>query len=78
MASSTVVHEEMTEHLLKKGIKDGMNIHKFIDMTTSQTQEKSKQLISSSLIHAADISTSVRKFDVSKMWADKLFEEFFN
>jgi hypothetical protein len=42
------------------------------------TIENSKQLISSSLIHAADISTSIRPFDISETWADKLFEEFFS
>jgi len=29
------------------------------------------------LIHAADISTSIRSFEISQTWADKLFEEFF-
>jgi len=29
------------------------------------------------LIHAADISTSIRPFEISQTWADKLFEEFF-
>lgn len=28
-------------------------------------------------MHAADISTSIRKFEVSEIWADRLFEEFF-
>jgi hypothetical protein len=32
----------------------------------------------SSVLHAADISTSLRDFDVSQVWADCLFEEFFN
>ena len=77
MAASKKLHIDMLEHLEKNGIKEGLNAHKFIDKSTSQSQEKSKQLLSSSLLHAADISTSVRKFDTSKTWADNLFDEFF-
>ena len=35
-------------------------------------------LVSSVLLHACDISTSLRDFDLSIQWADLLFEEFFN
>ena len=78
MAASSTLHSDMKNHLEVNGIKDGMNIHRFIDRTTSTSQEKSKQLLSSVLLHGADISTSLRKFDVSKTWTDMLFEEFFN
>ena len=42
------------------------------------TIEKSKQLVSSVLLHACDISTSLRDFPTSTNWADLLFEEFYN
>ena len=42
-----------------------------------ETEEASKQLISSSILHAADISTSIRSFEVSEIWADRPFSEFF-
>jgi len=29
-------------------------------------------------LHACDISTSLRDFEVSTVWADLLFDEFFN
>jgi hypothetical protein len=34
-------------------------------------------LVSNGLVHACDISTSLREFDLSTIWADLLFEEFF-
>ena len=40
--------------------------------------EKSKQLVSSVILHSCDISTSLRDFETSITWADLLFEEFFN
>ena len=49
-----------------------------IDTTSEETIEKSKQLVSSVMLHACDISTSLREFDLSTKWANLLFEEFFN
>lgn len=34
--------------------------------------------MSSVILHACDISTSLRDFETSIQWADLLFEEFFN
>lgn len=34
--------------------------------------------MSSVVLHACDISTSLRDFDISTQWADLLFDEFFN
>ena len=47
-------------------------------MTNDMTIEQSKQLVSSVVLHACDISTSLRDFELSIQWADLLFEEFFN
>ena len=30
------------------------------------------------LIHAADISGSLRNFDISKVWGERIMEEFWN
>lgn len=35
-------------------------------------------MVSNAILHACDISTSLRDFDVSAQWADLLFEEFFH
>ena len=49
-----------------------------IDTSSPETVEVSKQLVSSVTLHACDISTSLRPFDLSTQWADLLFDEFFN
>lgn len=51
---------------------------KVIDTSSEGAVEKSKQLISSVVLHSCDISTSLRPFDLSVQWAELLFEEFFN
>lgn len=60
------------------GIKSSEDKENLIDMTDDLTIEKSKQLVSSVLLHACDISTSLRDFPTSTNWADLLFEEFYN
>jgi hypothetical protein len=55
-----------------------VNVETFIDHSSPKAKEETKQLVMSSVLHAADISTSLRDFDVSQIWADYLFEEFFN
>ena len=62
----------------KFNIEKGKNVDKLIDFTNERSVEKSKQLVSSVVLHACDISTSLRDFDLSVDWADLLFEEFFN
>lgn len=49
-----------------------------IDTSSPRAIENSKQLVSNAILHACDISTSLRDFDVSAKWADLLFDEFFN
>ena len=61
-----------------RGIKGSDDADKLIDNTSKYTIEKSKQLVSSVLLHACDISTSLRDFPTSTHWSDLLFEEFFN
>lgn len=39
--------------------------------------ENNKQLITSVILHASDISTSLRDFNTSVKWAELLFEEFY-
>ena len=72
------LREEFQAHLNKFGIKDQANRELLIDMTDEDTIEDSKQLVSSCVLHACDISTSLRAFDISSQWADLLFDEFFN
>lgn len=78
MASMKDLRETFQKHLNQQGIKGGMNQHMLIDNTSEETTEKCKQLVSSVMLHACDISTSLREFDLSTKWANLLFEEFFN
>lgn len=84
----TIIHTDMAEmknlrDKLKtcmdaKGIANGQNSDRLIDTSSPKAIEESKQLVSNAILHASDISTSLRDFDVSAQWADLLFEEFFN
>ena len=78
MAMMNQLREEFQQHLNKFGIKDTTNRELLIDMTDDGTIEDSKQLVSGVVLHACDISTSLRDFDISTQWADLLFDEFFN
>ena len=49
----------------KFGIKDAKNREFLIDMTDEESIEESKQLVSGAVLHACDISTSLRDFDIS-------------
>lgn len=78
IAKAKNTNMELQNHLDHRQIKEGSNFFNFIDQTTSDSTENSKQLISSSILHAADISTSVKQFDQSVMWCDLLYQEFYN
>jgi hypothetical protein len=78
MATMKKLREDFQAHLNKNNISNQKNLDKLIDTTSVATVEKSKQLVSSVILHACDISTSLRYFDLSVHWADLLFEEFFN
>ena len=78
MATMKQLRDEFQEHLNKFEIKDNKNRDLLIDTRSPETIEVSKQLISSVTLHACDISTSLRPYEVSAQWADLLFDEFFN
>ena len=78
MATMKQLRDEFQDHLNKFGITKDENRDKLIDTTSPETIETSKQLVSSVTLHACDISTSLRPYDLSTQWADLLFDEFFN
>ena len=65
MATMKQLRDEFQEHLNKFAIKDSENREFLIDNTSPETVELSKQLISSVTLHACDISTSLRPYEVS-------------
>lgn len=73
MASMNELRQGFQQHLDKQGIRNGENQDKLIDMTSKKSEENSKQLMTSVILHSCDISTSLRDFDTSTQWADLLF-----
>jgi len=78
MATMKQLRDEFQAHLNKFGIQGGRNREKLIDTSSPATIEYSKQLVSNTLLHACDISTNLREFQVGLTWTDLLFHEFFN
>lgn len=78
MATMKQLRDEFQDHLNKFNITKDENREFLIDTSSPETTEISKQLVSSVTLHACDISTSLRPFDLSTQWADLLFDEFFN
>lgn len=72
------LRKNLSKHMETFSIVNGHNTDLLIDKTSAASIEHSKQLVSNAVIHACDISTSLREFEVSTKWADLLFEEFFN
>lgn len=61
-----------------KQVKNGENASKLIDLDTPAKEFESKQLLLELCVHATDVSTQTRPFDVAVEWTWLLFEEFFN
>lgn len=65
MAEMKNLRNQLTHHLDCFSIEDGKNVDCLIDPTSPKSIEDSKQLVANSIIHACDISTSLREFDLS-------------
>ena len=61
-----------------KNIKAGENRELIIDTESSKKEFESRQVLLELIVHAADVSTQVRPFDVALQWTWLLFEEFFD
>jgi hypothetical protein len=64
--------------LEQRDIKDGLNTDKIIDNSSAAKEFDSKQQLIEICIHAADVSTQCRPFEIAHEWTYLLFEEFFN
>jgi hypothetical protein len=65
MATMKQLRDEFQDHLNKFDITGEKNRELLIDTSSPETIEISKQLVSSVTLHACDISTSLRPFDLS-------------
>ena len=58
-------------------IKQGKNAEKLIDFSSAAKEFDSKQQLIEICLHAADVSSQCRPFEIAKEWSYLLFEEFF-
>lgn len=61
-----------------KQVKNGVNADKLVENDTPAKEFESKQQMLEIFVHAADVSTQTRPFDIAVEWTWLLFEEFFN
>lgn len=61
----------------KNEIKQGENATNLIDKSNPTKEFDSKQQLLEICVHAADVSTQTRPFDVAHEWTYLLFNEFF-
>ena len=66
MAGMKDLRNKFGDHMARFKIENGHNTEHLIDNSSPKAIEDSKQLVSSAILHACDISTSLRDFDVSE------------
>ena len=64
--------------LEQKGITSGNKRELLIDRESPKKEFDSKQQLLEFAVHAADVSTQTRTFEVAVEWTKLLFEEFFH
>ena len=62
----------------QRGIKNGENQAAIIDTDSPKKEFDTRQTLLEITVHAADVSTQVRPFDIAIQWTWLLFEEFFD
>lgn len=62
----------------QKGIKCGMNSNLILNKENNVTLFNSQQQVLNISLHACDVSTATRPFEIQTQWANLLFEEFWN
>ena len=63
--------------LESRSIKAGVNANKIVDRSSAAKEFDSKQQLMEFCVHAADVSTQCRPFEIAHEWTYLLFEEFF-
>ena len=62
----------------QKKIKEGKNQSTIIETDSAKKEFDSRQTLLELAVHAADVSTQVRPFEIACQWTWLLFEEFFD
>lgn len=78
MARHTSDLAKIKTFLEQKTILNGENRESFIDRDSHKKEFDSKQQLFEFAVHAADVSTQTRPFEVAVEWTILLFEEFFH
>ena len=78
MARHTSDLAKMKTTLEQKGISGGNKRELIIDNESPKKEFDTKQQLLEFTVHAADVSTQTRTFDVAVEWTKLLFEEFFH
>jgi|Transcript_11621 hypothetical protein len=68
----------MKTNIEQKAINKGSNRELLIDRESHKKEFDSKQQVLEFCVHAADVSTQTRSFDIAIDWTILLFEEFFH
>lgn len=61
----------------QKGISNGNKRELLVDRESNKSEFDSKQQLLEFSVHAADVSTQTRSFEIAVEWTKLLFEEFF-
>ena len=78
MARHTGDLNKIKNTMATKFVKQGANRELLIDYETLKKEFDSKQILIELCVHAADVSTQTRPFEVALEWTKLLFEEFFH
>ena len=78
MAKHTTDLAKVKTFLEQKGISNGNNRELLVDRDSHKKEFDSKQQLLEFAVHAADVSTQTRPFEVCVEWTVLLFEEFFH
>ena len=78
MARHTSDLAKVKNVMMTKAVKLGANREHLIDLESLKKEFDSKQVLIELCVHAADVSTQTRPFDVALEWTKLLFEEFFH
>ena len=81
LSTDIMQHQSLKNRLIKKiqlfDIKQGKNVDKLIFEDNDRYTFENQQLVLSIIIHSSDISNPCKPTEISQLWVQLLFHEFF-
>ena len=77
MTKHAALQSTLQDLIRNNGIKEGVNASKILDKSSEISIFNSQQFMMNVTLHACDISTATRPYDISAKWTALLQEEFF-